>query len=70
MTAKLDRSKPYGEVHGENVTHRFEQDHKCFDQEGNEIGKASTAKAEAPAKGKASTAKADADSQVDAQMAG
>ena len=37
MGATLNRNKPFGEVYGEGVTHRFEQDGKLFDNAGNEI---------------------------------
>jgi hypothetical protein len=70
--ATLDRKKPYGEVHGENVPHRYEQDGKCFGQDGEEIvEKQATVKAEPTAKAaKQATVKAEPDSQVDAQLAG
>lgn len=37
MGATLNRNKPFGEVYGEGVTHRYEQDGKLFDNAGNEI---------------------------------
>jgi hypothetical protein len=35
--AKLDKSKPYGEVFGDPQGHRYEQDGKLFDALGEEI---------------------------------
>ncbi len=36
--AQLDKSKPYGTVHGDVTGKRFEQGGVYFDGEGNEIG--------------------------------
>lgn len=51
MGAKLDRTKPYGETHGNGLV-RFEQDGKQFDVAGNEIespkGKSKPKAPEAP----------------------
>ena len=35
--AVLDRTKPFGEVYGIGIKHRFEQAGKLFDHQGNEI---------------------------------
>lgn len=44
----LDRSKPFAEVWGGSVKHRYEQDGRKFDGSGNEIGEPGAA-APAPA---------------------
>lgn len=36
--AKLDRSRPFGEVFGEHPDHKYVQDGKKFDHQGDEIG--------------------------------
>lgn len=37
MSGTVDFNRPYGEVFGE-ASHRFEQDGKCFDAQGLEVG--------------------------------
>ena len=37
---KLDRSKSFGAVYGDSISHSFEQDGRYFDHEGNEVGAA------------------------------
>lgn len=44
----LDKSKPFGTVHGDVSGRRFEQGGKYFDGDGKEIGAAKPDKAEAP----------------------
>lgn len=67
--ARLDRSKSFGTVTG-IASHRYEQDGRLFDQDGNQVGgepdvaKPETAKAK-PGK----VAKAESD-QVDQQLNG
>lgn len=36
--AKFDPKKPHGETFGDGATHRYEQDGKFFDANGNEVG--------------------------------
>lgn len=68
MSTKVDFTKPYGEVCGSGESHRYEQDGRRFDSEGNLIAEPKAAKAEAPKAAQPKAAKAD--DQVDQQLAG
>lgn len=61
MAAKLDRTRPFGEVYGQ-FGYRYEQDGKRFDAAGNEVG------APAGEKPKAASPTSDV-SAIDAQLA-
>lgn len=70
----LDRKKPFGEVYGAGVAHRYEQDGKLFDDDGNEIGSEEpadkpTVEAKTAAKYGRKAKHDDSDDQVGAQMA-
>lgn len=72
----LDRKKPFGEVYGADVAHRYEQDGKLFDDAGNEMDAEDQPAPEAVVEAKTAAKygrKAkhdDSDDQVGAQMAG
>lgn len=66
----LDRKKPFGEVYGADVAHRYEQDGKLFDDAGNEMDAEDEPEVKAPAKAKHKAKHDDSDDQVGAQMAG
>jgi len=38
IVARLDRNRAFGVVYGSGVGHSFEQDGRCFDQDGEEVG--------------------------------
>jgi hypothetical protein len=67
MAGKLDRKRPFAEVFGENIDHKYLQDDKRFDHEGLEIGGDGKVDRSEKQDKSAKIAKAVAD-QVSAQM--
>lgn len=63
----LDRKKPFGEVFGPHP-HRYEQDGKCFDHEGVEIGVKTKADKAKPAKAQEPAVEAEVNPQLSAQL--
>ena len=64
----FDPKRPHGVVHGMGVAHKFEQDGKFYDADGNEVVAAS--KKAPPKKGSdGAAAKVDEQSEVDKQLA-
>lgn len=66
--AQLDKSKPHGEVFGDDPVRRFEQNGKYFDAKGDEVGADGKVTKTVIAPAKADEKKAEPTS-VDAQLA-
>ena len=67
--ARLDRNRSFGVVYGSGLGHSFEQDGRCFDQDGEEVGQPRQ-KADKPAKHKAEDAPTPHDAELEAQLKG